>query len=156
MLLPNLVILHICLSNQNKNIIKPSVLKSNKSFKNVISVNLLWIFSEEADCSDEEYDGDILGLSTMYKIGSKPDLVLKNESGQSDYKVVDDYSGVSGQEKPNLVFSKSESLADEEGKTTFVIIFRDFAKPLWKFREISRNMRQNHGGSTFLQEIPWN
>ena len=80
----------------------------------------------------------------MYKIGSKPDLVLKNESGQSDYKVVDDYSGVSGQEKPNLVFSKSESLADEEGKTTFFIIFREIAKPLQKFREISRKNARGH------------
>ena len=50
----------------------------------------------------------------MYKIGSKPDLVMKSD-GQEGYKVVDDYSGVSN-EKPNLVFAKSESLADEEGK----------------------------------------
>ena len=63
-----------------------------------------------------KYEGDILGLSTMYKIGSKPDLVMKSD-GQAgaEYKVVDDYSGVSN-EKPNLVFAKSESLADEEGK----------------------------------------
>ena len=54
----------------------------------------------------------------MYKIGSKPDLILKNETSQSaDFKVVDDYSGISNSEnKPNLVFSKSESIADEEGK----------------------------------------
>ena len=74
-------------------------------------------FSGEADYSEEEigkYEGDILGLSTMYKIGSKPDLVMKSD-GQEGYKVVDDYSGVSN-EKPNLVFAKSESLADEEGK----------------------------------------
>ena len=72
----------------------------------------------EADYSEEEigkYEGDILGLSTMYKIGSKPDLVMKSEGQAGEYKVVDDYSGVSN-EKPNLVFAKSESLADEEGK----------------------------------------
>ena len=51
----------------------------------------------------------------MYKIGSKPDLVMKSEGQAGEYKVVDDYSGVSN-EKPNLVFAKSESLADEEGK----------------------------------------
>ena len=70
----------------------------------------------------------------MYKIGSKPDLVLKNEpNGQSDYKVVDDYSGVSGEQKPNLVFSKSESLADEEGKkTTFLFLFRENANCIAK------------------------
>ena len=61
--------------------------------------------------SNRKFDkGGLNGLSTVYKIGSKPDL----RSG-SDYKVVDDFSTVQP-EKPNLIFGKSESVIDDEGK----------------------------------------
>ena len=56
----------------------------------------------------------------MYKIGSRPDLRTKNSGEKiikSEYKVVDDYSAVNGDEKPNLIFEKSESVLDDEGKT---------------------------------------
>merc|ERR1712062_858330 len=59
--------------------------------------------------SNRKFDkGGLNGLSTVYKIGSKPDL----RSG-SDYKVVDDFSTVQP-EKPNLIFGKSESVIDDE------------------------------------------
>ena len=61
--------------------------------------------------SNRKYEkGGLNGLSTVYKIGSKPDL----RSG-SDFKVVDDFSTVQP-EKPNLIFGKSESVIDDEGK----------------------------------------
>ena len=75
-----------------------------------------------------KYDGSkgLLGLSTMYKIGSKPDLrVGKTDTGggEQSYKVVDDYNGVGADEKPNLIFGKSESVIDEEGRTKFCYTF---------------------------------
>ena len=74
-----------------------------------------------------KYDGSkgLLGLSTMYKIGSKPDLrVGKTDTGggEQSYKVVDDYNGVGADEKPNLIFGKSESVIDEEGRNNFFLL----------------------------------
>ena len=80
-----------------------------------------------------KYDGSkgLLGLSTMYKIGSKPDLRMKPNtagggSGEQEYKVVDDYNGVAPDEKPNLIFGKSESVIDEEGKKIFFFLHLAF------------------------------
>jgi hypothetical protein len=50
----------------------------------------------------------------MYKVGSRPDMVLKSEEGE--FQIVDDYSGVTGDEKPHLIFGKSDSVMDDEGK----------------------------------------
>ena len=70
------------------------------------------------DDDEPKYDGSkgLAGLSTMYKIGSKPDLRIKPES-QGEFKVVNDYSGVAIDDmKPNLIFGKSESVIDDDGK----------------------------------------
>ena len=70
--------------------------------------------------SNRKYEkGGLNGLSTVYKIGSKPDL----RSG-SDFKVVDDFSTVQP-EKPNLIFGKSESVIDDEGKK---VVFKQDSK----------------------------
>ena len=49
-------------------------------------------------------------------------LTLCNSSaggGEQEYKIVDDYNAVGSDEKPNLIFGKSESVMDDEGRTNF-------------------------------------
>ena len=53
-------------------------------------------------------------------------LTLFNSSaggGDQEYKIVDDYNAVGSDEKPNLIFGKSESVLDDEGRTNIIIIF---------------------------------
>ena len=53
-------------------------------------------------------------------------LTLCNSSaggGEQEYKIVDDYNAVGSDEKPNLIFGKSESVMDDEGRTIFINIF---------------------------------
>ena len=60
-----------------------------------------------------------------YKIGKKKPkkkLTLFNLSaggGEQEYKIVDDYNAVGSDEKPNLIFGKSESVMDDEGRKNF-------------------------------------
>ncbi len=99
------------------------------------SMNPLIPDPDDEDLSDQEnggsgklYDGarGPLGIATIYKLGSRTDLVLKDQiqnknptstsnNGSLKFKVVDDYSAVKD-EKPNYVFGKSESVIDDEGK----------------------------------------
>ena len=53
-------------------------------------------------------------------------LTMCNSSaggGEQEYKIVDDYNAVGSDEKPNLIFGKSESVMDDEGRTIFINIF---------------------------------
>ena len=44
---------------------------------------------------------------------------LSAGGGEQEYKIVDDYNAVGSDEKPNLIFGKSESVMDDEGRTNF-------------------------------------
>ena len=70
-----------------------------------------------------KYDGSkgLLGLSTMYKIGSKADLRPKN----ADFKIENTVENINDS-KPNLVFNKSESVLDDEGRTKYLTIWNIF------------------------------
>ena len=60
-------------------------------------------------------------------------LTLCNSSaggGEQEYKIVDDYNAVGSDEKPNLIFGKSESVMDDEGKKTTLLIFLERALEL--------------------------
>ena len=53
-------------------------------------------------------------------------LTLCNSSaggGEQEYKIVDDYNAVGSDEKPNLIFGKSESVMDDEGRTNYYLYF---------------------------------
>ena len=80
------------------------------------------------DNGEIKYDGSkgLLGLSTMYKIGSRPDLRPSKAGVEGEFKVVEDYSGVNIEEKPNLIFGKSDSVMDDEGKIKALFININF------------------------------
>ena len=44
---------------------------------------------------------------------------LSAGGGEQEYKIVDDYNAVGSDEKPNLIFGKSESVMDDEGRKNF-------------------------------------
>ena len=103
--------------------------------------------------SNRKFDkGGLNGLSTVYKIGSKPDL----RSG-SDYKVVDDFSTVQP-EKPNLIFGKSESVIDDEGKQIDVNYMHISGIEYWGLIIVIRNgfyLDQKNAKVSFLGQQDW-